>query len=249
MNCLIPFTKDIKFKTNISEILSISLEHDYTLNDNNLLGNFLITGEYKTHEVSVNKEKFEYSLPFSVALTNRIDAESLDFNIEDFTYDVIDNNTLRVEIEYSLKAKELPKEDEVVFERVDEKEDTIDDLIIEPVKEDEEIREEKIEDVKEETENTLEINEEKTNEEETKDEVSKEAREEANIENDKETVLNSINADDNNFVTYHIHILKENETIETVCSLYNTTTNVIGEYNDVSNLTIGDKIIIPNIDE
>ena len=40
MNCIIPFTKDIKFKTSISEILSISLEHDYTLNDNDLLGNF-----------------------------------------------------------------------------------------------------------------------------------------------------------------------------------------------------------------
>ena len=33
MNCIIPFTKDIKFKTNICEILSISLEHEYTVND------------------------------------------------------------------------------------------------------------------------------------------------------------------------------------------------------------------------
>ena len=29
MNCIIPFTKDVKFKSNIAEILSVSLEHDY----------------------------------------------------------------------------------------------------------------------------------------------------------------------------------------------------------------------------
>ena len=56
MNLIIPFTKDIKFNTNISEILSISLEHDYTINDGELLGNFTVSGEYKTHEVSVNRE-------------------------------------------------------------------------------------------------------------------------------------------------------------------------------------------------
>ena len=62
MNCIIPFTKDIKFKTNIAEILSISLEHDFTANPEEVLGNFIISGDYKTHEVSVNKEHFELSL-------------------------------------------------------------------------------------------------------------------------------------------------------------------------------------------
>ena len=60
MNCIIPFTKDIKFKTNIAEILSISLEHDFTANPEEVLGNFTISGDYKSHEVSVNKEHFEY---------------------------------------------------------------------------------------------------------------------------------------------------------------------------------------------
>ena len=42
MNCIIPFTKDIKFNTNIAEVLSISLEHDYTVNESELLGNLNI---------------------------------------------------------------------------------------------------------------------------------------------------------------------------------------------------------------
>ena len=72
MNCIIPFTKDVKFKSNIAEILSVSLEHDYTANETEVLGNFTISGEYKTHEVSVNKEHFEYVLPFSVNMTNKL---------------------------------------------------------------------------------------------------------------------------------------------------------------------------------
>ena len=47
MNLTIPFTKDIKFSSNISEILSISLEHEYTVNELGVLGNFIVSGEYK----------------------------------------------------------------------------------------------------------------------------------------------------------------------------------------------------------
>ena len=42
MNCVIPFTKEIKFNTNIAEVLSISLEHDYTVNDEELLGKLVL---------------------------------------------------------------------------------------------------------------------------------------------------------------------------------------------------------------
>src|SRR5699024_5739206 len=101
MNLIIPFTKDIKFNSNISEIVSISLEHDYTVNDGEILGNFIVSGDYKSHEVSVNKEHFEYVLPFSVELTTRIDRDSVDFSIEDFTYEIKNNDTLEVRIEYS----------------------------------------------------------------------------------------------------------------------------------------------------
>ena len=216
MNCIIPFTKDVKFKSNIAEILSVSLEHDYTANETEVLGNFTISGEYKVHEVSVNKEHFEYVLPFSVNMTNKIDTNSVNFEVQDFTYEVIDNDTLRVNIEYSINADEV-KEEETLFKQVEEP--TLDNLLDEI---DREVEEEPKE----------EINEER--------DISEEA---------KDTILNNINDSDDVYVTYHIHEMKETDTVESICLKYNTSDSMLGEYNDLSTLTLGDKIIIPEINE
>lgn len=217
MNCIIPFTKDVKFKSNIAEILSVSLEHDYTANETEVLGNFTISGEYKTHEVSVNKEHFEYVLPFSVNMTSKIDTNSVNFEVQDFTYEVIDNDTLRVNIEYSINADEIKKE-ETLFKTVEEP--TLDNLL------DEIDREEKEEKQPE-------------NKEEERD-ISEEA---------KNTILSSINDSDEVYVTYHIHEMKEQDTIESICLKYNTSESILGEYNDLSTVTLGDKIIIPEVNE
>lgn len=217
MNCIIPFTKDVKFKSNIAEILSVSLEHDYTANETEVLGNFTISGEYKTHEVSVNKEYFEYVLPFSVNMTNKIDTNSVNFEVQDFTYEVIDNDTLRVNIEYSINADEV-KEEETLFKQVEEP--TLDNLLDE-----------------------IDREVEKAESEEDKSE-ERDISEEA-----KNTILNSINDNDDVYVTYHIHEMKETDTVESICLKYNTSDAILGEYNDLSTLTLGDKIIIPEINE
>lgn len=222
MNCIIPFSKDIEFDTNVSEIVSISLEHDFTANDSEILGDFTVFGEYKTHVVSINKEKFNFVLPFSVTLTNKIDKDSLEFNIEDFTYELIDNKILKVDIEYSIKALD-EKDEEELFQKVENEDENIDDLI-------EERDNNKIPDK---IENLT---------------IAADDSKDDKLDNENEIIQN-INTEDNNFVTYHIHILKENDTIETVCTKYNTSIDTLGEYNDLSNLTLGDKIIIPSIDE
>ena len=227
MNLIIPFTKEICFNTNVSEILSISLEHDYTVNEGELLGNFTVSGEYKTHEVSVNREKFESVLPFSVELTSRVDADSIDLEIEDFTYELVDNNTLKVNIEYLVNADEI-KENDNFESLLDNAISEIDNMEL-PL---EETREEIAYECEEASANNSDIREEK--------EI---------LEEDKEIVMDSIKSADETFVTYHIHIMKENDTIETVCTKYNTTENILNEYNDLSTLTIGEKIVIPDIDE
>ncbi len=239
MNLIIPFTKDIKFNSSIAEITSISLEHDYTVNDGEILGNFIISGDYKSHEVSVNKERFEYVLPFSVELTTRIDRNSVDFSIEDFTYEIKNNDTLEVRIEYSVNAleeKEEPQEEvveeEPLFERVEEDvtlEDMLDTI-------DEEVRD-----------NTEEVKEEDTDKEDIMDIEVLDEREVG--EEEKNTIIDSINDADDAFVTYHIHIMKETDTIDSVCTKYNTTSNILSEYNDLSTVAIGDKLIIPDINE
>lgn len=240
MNLIIPFTKDIKFNSNISEIVSISLEHDYTVNDSEILGNFIISGDYKTHEVSVNKEHFEYVLPFSVDLTTRIDRESVDFSIEDFTYEIKNNDTLEVRIEYSINAledkleiKEEIIDEEPLFERVEE-DVTLEDML-------DTIDEEEVRDT------TEEVKKEGTDKEDTMDTEVVEEREVG--EEEKNTIIDSINDADDAFVTYHIHIMKETDTIDTVCTKYNTTSSILSEYNDLSTVAIGDKLIIPDINE
>ncbi|MBD8922412.1 hypothetical protein EGR52_03185 [bacterium] len=220
MNCIIPFTKDINFKTNIAKILSVSLEHEYTANPMEVLGNFTISGEYKVHEVSINKESFEYVLPFSVNLTKEIDINSVDFDIVNFTYEVVNDDTLRVNIEYSINAIELPEEKEEV---------TIDELLDEI---DEDVRAE-IEDVKEEKEEIQE-------KEEVLETENRDITDEA-----KETILNSINKDDNTYVTYHVHIMSETDTIESICLKYNVTESILKEYNDLTTIGVKDKVIIP----
>lgn len=224
MNCIIPFTKDINFKTNIAKILSVSLEHEYTANPMEVLGNFTISGEYKVHEVSINKESFEYVLPFSVNLTKEIDINSVDFDIVNFTYEVVNDDTLRVNIEYSINAVELPEEKEEV---------TIDELLDEI---DEDVRAE-IEDVKEDVKEEKEEIQEK---EEVLETDNRDITDEA-----KETILNSINKDDNTYVTYHVHIMSETDTIEAICLKYNVTESILKEYNDLTTIGVKDKVIIP----
>ena len=228
MNLTIPFTKDIKFSSNISEILSISLEHEYTVNELGVLGNFIVSGEYKTHEVSVNKENFEKVLPFSVDLTNKIDTDSLDFAIEDFTYELIDKNTLKVNIEYSIKANLLKEE---VFESVEDANETLEDMLDNiDLEEKEERNDEVIEEKMEEKEDI----------EEQRDTVSEE---------EKETVISSTLEKEESFITYNIHIMQSNDTIKNICAKYNTNTSILEEYNDISKVSVGDKIIIPEINE
>lgn len=220
MNLVIPFTKDIKFKTNIGEILSVSLEHDYSSNELEVLGNFTISGEYKQHEVSVNKEKFSFVLPFSVSLSSKVDPDSVIFEIEDFTYEVVDNDTLRVNIEYKINAKEqnnnvelLKAEEDISLDKLLDEIDT----------------------------NRSEIEEEPL--------VEKEIKEERIKGDEEKTILNNINMDEEKFITYKVHEMKETDTIESICINYKTTQNILEKYNDLKNLTIKDKIIIPLIDE
>lgn len=213
MNLVIPFTKDIKFKTNIGEILSVSLEHDYSTNDTEVLGNFTISGEYKIHEVSVNKEKFSYVLPFSVSLPSKINPDSVIFEIEDFTYEVKDQETLQVNIEYSIKADEEEKN----IELLKPEEDISLDKILDEI---DDTREEKLEP------ETERIN-----------------------QDEEQTILNNIKMDEEKYVTYKVHILKETDTIESICNNYKVNQSTLEKYNDLKNITNEDKIIIPLIDE
>ena len=209
MKNVIPFTKEIKFDNNISEITSISLEENYNATSDTIDGEFIISGDYKSHELSINKESFEYKLPFSVDLTEKIIPDTLDFEITDFSYDILNDNTLKVNIEFKFDA-ELDEVREELYTEVEE-------YINESIEEKNEVEE-----------NIPEMNI-------VEDRIDVE---------DENTIIDMVNEDDDEYMTYHIHMIKESETIESICALYNSNTNLLSEYNDLSEFKVGEKLIV-----
>ena len=61
MNEAFAVDREFLFKTSIYEITSISIENSFETNDLNIDGVFTISGDYRLHEISINKEDFCYN--------------------------------------------------------------------------------------------------------------------------------------------------------------------------------------------
>ena len=215
MNILIPFEKTIKFSSPICEITKISLEHDYTVNDESILGNFYVSGEYRCNEISVNTLEFKETLPFNVEINNTVKKDTVDVEISDFTYEIIDKESIKVCIEYKVSAEiEEPVEMERVDVDFEEELEHLNDLELDVTEDKEEV--------------------------ETKEEDRKI---DENIKND---IINNISSNEDEYITYHVHIIKENESIESICTTYNITKMDLSSLNNLEDISIGDKLIIPN---
>jgi len=62
--------------------------------------------------------------------------------------------------------------------------------------------------------------------------------------NQVSSIFSSINQEET-FVTYHVYIVREQDTLESILEKYQTTKEAISDYNDLSDLKVGNKIIIP----
>ncbi len=246
MKSVIPFTKNLEFKTKISEITSISLEREFKLEKEEITGNLFVTGEYKSHDISANVLPFSYKIPFTIEVPDNIKKEDLTLEITDFAYDIQNDKEITVNVElelcYSLEEKEEEEEtpplvnsDEMIamMEERNESSDEIKD----------EVKEELVErEIKKEPEKEALLETEKVEQSEVEEKKTENR-------NESEDLIMNTTLNDDEYTTYHIHIVKEGETVETICSLYNTNLNFIKNYNDVENLTLGSKIIIPTDDE
>ncbi len=221
MNCIVPFSKDVKFSSALSDIVSISLEHEISLNDEVLLGNFVISGTYKTHELSANALDFEYTLPFELSLGSEIDEASLCFEIDNFTYSVLEGDTLRVNIDYLVKADEKLREITQLFDLPEE---------VKKITEKSELNEVRAE----------ETSEVRSNDESVFD-IGANAQ--------KEEILKFASNNKETFISYKVHTVKEGETLETICKLYNKSESLIKEYNQGVTYIYGDKVLVPEDDE
>ena len=72
MESIIPFTKDLDFKTPVSEITSISLEREFNVSESSIEGNLDVSGEYKSHDVSAHVNPFHFKIPFTIEIPNNL---------------------------------------------------------------------------------------------------------------------------------------------------------------------------------
>ena len=235
MKQIIPFKKDLSFKTKVSEITSISLEREIEVEEEGIVsGIFHITGDYKMNEGSINREKFSFDLPFDITLDPRYDMDTVTSDIEDFYYDIENEDTLKVNIYLFVEASYLPeKELEEVRKVPIELE--LPDEIPEEVKEiDNTFKEEVIEP-------TPVIIE--------KDIITKvEQEKEREDTMDMPTLAGDLfsNLDDTEtYTTYYVYIVKEEDTIDKILTKYGVTKEELEDYNDITNIKPGDKIIVP----
>src|SRR5574344_1609212 len=99
MKQIIPFTKDIVFKSTIGELTSISLDHDLQLKGEDLItGNFYIKGKYKLTTASQIEEDFSYKVPCEIAISDDYDTFDATIDIDDFYYEVVEEEILKVNI-------------------------------------------------------------------------------------------------------------------------------------------------------
>ena len=244
MKKIIPFEKELMFKTKVCEITAISIEHNYKMEDDDLIsGNFLVSGEYKMTEGSINREKFEYTIPFDIALDSRYDTNNIVVDIDDFNYSIINNDILKVRIVLYIDG-DLIKNNE--------------NNQLELKNNNNEIKEESINLEKEVEEPQIEksVNYDRKEEKELpKEDVQPEI--ELNIENIN--VNNNSVEDDSKYdsslfnnlesgetySTYHVYIVKEEDTIDKIMEKYSVSKEDLSNYNDLNDIKPGDKVIIP----
>ncbi len=236
----IQFEKRIDFPTMVGEISAISLEKDLTFIDSsNIEGNLILSGKYKLTEASRLEEEFNYKLPIEISLTEKLDTKTSSVEISNFTYEMQDENIMMCNIELMIDGLELIEDDRECDGEGDVKEIEI------PIKENKEIKKEKEETIKQEKIKKEEENEEKTKKKITKQEITKEE-----VVEEKETETNSfhlfdITESDETYGTLLVYIVRENETVNSIITKYNTTIEELEKYNDLKDLSIGTKLIIP----
>lgn len=217
---------EVKFKSNISQIHSISLEEEHTLVDNNLKGNFILSGDYKAMGLSLSLTDYKYEIPYTYTVSDKIIEDTLNVEIEDFSYD-IDRDTLNIAIEYSVKYDENHEEEikelDRIFDEVIDLREEVKEMVPEPVEELEEEMRLKPKEL-------------------LKPEIIEESEKKIPMSEDNIEIKDE-------YITYHICIVNESDTLESILDRYKISIDVLKEYNDFDELKIGMKLIIPYQDE
>lgn len=281
MKKIIPFHKEIPFKTNLAEITSISLEHTMHPEQDFIRGAFIVSGEYKISDNSNCVEAFSYDIPFETEFVNcNLDKAMID--IHDFYYEIVNSSVLTVHIELCVQniiedpivvkvdMKEEPAE---ILENIENtmEEEKIAELVREKVEED---GVDNLEHIERQIQNLFDKEEKEEVEELPHEEKMEEVMKVTDVENKKveveavtEKKEEKIMVEETNdtprgndkvaeileqmdtketYTTYKLYIVRENDSLETIIEKYDTTREELNMYNNLTELKIGDKIMIPS---
>lgn len=240
MKKIVPFKKEIIFKTNLSEITSISLEHTLHYEKDNLIsGEFVISGEYRMNDTSPNTEPFSYNIPFDINMDERYILDKAVIDINDFYYEIINSKVLDVNIE-------------VLIDKLEEQPLIMEELIEEAQVEHELLNRDNLEETVETTEKEAPVELKKIVEEQhsLEPKVVEEKVEERCIEEEDISEVNSLFdslTNEETYASYKICIIREGDDLESVMTKYSVSKEILEMYNDLSELKIGDKLIIPSV--
>ena len=225
MKKIISFEKKLEFPSMVGEITSISLDHTLEFKSPTLIeGAFLITGTYKLTEASCIEDNFNFKVPTEIMLTENIDITTGKITVDDFFYEIENDESLVCHIDVLVEGLEEIFIEEQPLQEIERQIEEIRECDGDENKEIEIPHKEQREDAKEEKEEIEEIEE---------------------LVLEEQSLFSNLKDDEDTFTTYSIYIIRQDETIQTVLEKYKITKEELEEYNDLSNITEGSKIIIP----
>ena len=154
-----------------------------------------------------------------IALTEKVDLNTTKIEISDFYYEIENDDIMICHVDLDIEGLEVV--------------DFCDDLF-----EDRECDGDKNKEVEIPKKEVIEppVEEERHDEEEIEELIE-----------DKKEDINIMNFDDENetYGTFVVYIVRQNETVNSILEKYNTTIEELEKYNDLKNINIGTKLIIP----
>jgi len=243
MNKIIPFTKVITLSETFDEIKKIALDDTLKLEEPYLVkGDLIVRGCYKTEE---REEDFNYPMPVEIAIDEKYDTSKCSIGIDDFYYEIINEQNIRINIDLVLDDLFYKEKEEVVeeikveddrndyenyFDEIEvEAKEATDDLLVNTLLNDNDVKKAEILN----TNNSNNI----VKEDKTKD------------FNESMEDLFKETSDDKEYCIYRVYVMSENDTLEYVLNKYQVTKEDLMPFNDLDKLQVGTKLIIPSIDE
>ena len=250
MRQIVNVEKEIVFKTMLGEVTSISLEDNLSfVNDSEVEGNLIISGTYKMTEASTLEEEFNYKVPVEIMLTTNLEEDKRNVVINNFTYEIVNEEALLIRVELLIEGLEKIEVDDTNEEEIE----ILDDNTLEEVRGDREVNDDtnevlstnledddslpSMEGAKE-VEDVIEVVKNVDNIDDEEDNKSKEVM---------NSIFESFANTEETYATYSVYILRENETLAEVITKYKITREELSEYNDLDNLRVGSKLIIPSV--